>query len=141
MPLAVAADIKQSLADSMQMASITELGTRWDRIIADALRQGERDIIGGFVLSGYSRDQILASNDLFSFHLMQSLYWTFVRGVGMHNADDRWISKLDHRKMFADNNAILDEVAGVVDAGGTSSFLEAGQMSTKGDRWTRDTVL
>lgn len=142
MPLATDAQVKQALADSMQLASVTELGSRFDRIVTMASGMAARDIYSAFVRKGYTRDQIDGSDNLFAWHQIQSLYWCLVRSAGMHNVNDVLISKMDQRKVFTDPETSLDESNGITTAQSEPGFIGGGSMvNTQTDRWTRDTRL
>jgi ABC-type glucose/galactose transport system permease subunit len=141
MPVLSAVDLKQAVADSMQLPSVTQLPVRWDRLCQMAVDQAFRDIMGAFVAKGYTRDQIVNSDDMTPLHRLQSLYWVFVHGAGLHSFDDRWVNKLDQRANMNDPNTILDADAGVEQGSGDPSGIKFGRFKTDTDTWTRDTPI
>jgi hypothetical protein len=102
-----------------------------------AVDDAARDIFNLLAQSGYTTDQINAWARLTSIHRLQSLYWAFVHGVGMHAFDDRWVNKLDQRAALPSMN--VEDTSGVVQAADSPDDIIVRRFSTTNDAWTRDT--
>jgi hypothetical protein len=139
MPLLSAADLKQAVADSMQLPTVTALSPRWDRICQMAVDDAAKDIFNLLAGQGHTADQINAWGRLTSVHRLQGLYWAFVHGVGMHNFDDRWVNKLDQRTALATMN--VEGESGIIQAADSPTDIIYRRFDSTNDTWTRDTPI
>lgn len=131
----------QAVADSMQLKSVTLLGPQWGNICTMAVDDGYKDIATIMIGKGYSETDVLAWDRLTSFHRLQSLYYAFVHGAGLHNFDDRWVNKLDQRDALRSPDMAITSSGGIVQGTGNPGFVQAGVLDTTNDRWTRDTPV
>jgi hypothetical protein len=139
MAAATVDEVRQNIADSIGLSSLTELHPRWTRICQEAVDEALRDITGALAERGWSETQILAWTRLHPVHLMQSTYWAAVMGGGFHNFDDRWVNKLDQRETL--KTMPLTDDGGIVAPGGPSATAIAGLLNTDGDRYSMTTPI
>lgn len=138
MPWLTGSQVKQAVADALQQTSVANLPARWDRICEDAAADAMGDILGHFGGMGYTETQITDWTRLTSLHKLQSLYWAFVHGAGLHAYDDRWVNKYDQRPF---KDMVITGAAGVTQGQGDPGFVEVGRLSTTDDLYTRDMLL
>lgn len=133
MPFLTDAAMKQIVADSLKV-EIATLPTVWDRIVTGANATAYLDVRGCLLRRGFEATEIDAWDRGAEFQRDLGLYWSLVRGAGLHGYDDRWVGKLDRRKELED---VLVETSGAPQA---PSFdptgIEHGNAMTDGDRFT-----
>jgi hypothetical protein len=90
-------ELKQIVADALHQTT-AQLPSEWDRIVFLSNQTAFMDIRGKLLQRGYDTAQMLNWDRGPEFQRDLGLYWSLVRGAGLHGYDDKFINKLDRRK-------------------------------------------
>lgn len=129
--------IRQRLA-SLLKTDAGKVPAYWDIIISDSNLAAYQEIVGRLAERGYDAGQIASWDRGSEFEIDIGLFWSLVKGAGLHAYDDKFIKNLDRRAEIDD---VIVLAAGVIilpnnSAQGTK--IGWGQVSTVNERFSQD---
>ena len=132
------AHVKQSVAGALHKPA-GDLDSFWSDIIADANAAAYDQIVGHFVLLGYTQAQIDAWDSGITFQKFLARYQALIDGAGDRTEVGEWRKELDYWRGLLENVTSIDTSGAVVDpTQDAAGSVGHGSLSTTNDLFSLD---
>jgi hypothetical protein len=95
--VSVIQDRLKGLLKAASWDALVETAPYWTEIVGDSLDEAYQEILTRLAARGFTPAQIASWDRRAAFERDIALWWCLVKGAGLHDFEDKFISKLDRR--------------------------------------------